>query len=271
MYYQGKSINKEDIVIMNEIRSIYEKQPFYGYRKIHAALRSQGYTHNRKKTQRLMQLTGLQAIYAKKKTSISNVQHKKYPYLLRKLDITRANDVWQVDITYIKLRTGYAYLVCFIDVFSRRIMGWAFSPFLNTDLCISALERSLKMGKKPKIINSDQGSQFTSEEWIKKLTELGIQISMDGIGRWADNIYIERLWRTIKYEAIYLHSFDSVQQAQNCLEHYIKFYNSERFHQSLGYKTPDFVYNFSIDDVPNTRQNQEIIIFTNGGMSILKI
>ena len=226
---------------MNEIREIYQETLFYGYRRVHAVLDIKGYAHNRKKTQRLMGLTGLQAIYPRKRTTINNPEHVKYPYLLKGLEIKSVNQVWAVDITYIKLRHGFGYLVCLIDIFSRRIMGWAFSPFLDTQLCLDAFNGT-RQHAKPEIINSDQGCQFTSRQWIEALSADSIKISMDGKGRWADNVYIERLWRSIKYEAVYLHSFDTMQQAREALARYIAFYNQQRPHQSLGYKTPDYVY-----------------------------
>ncbi len=209
---------------MNEMQCIYEDCPFYGYRKIHAVLQNDKKIEcGRGKAQRLMKLMGLKALYPTKRTTISNVQHKKYPYLLKDINITKVNQAWQVDITYIKLRRGFGYLVCLIDIYSQ-IVGWAFSPFLDTHMCVEALEMALKNGI-PEIINSDQGCQFTSLKWCNALIEKAIKISTDGKGRWADNIYIERLWRSIKWEAVYLHSFDSIVDAKNSLERYIQFYN----------------------------------------------
>ena len=246
LYYQPEPIDIQEIEIMNEIRNIYEETPFYGYRRMHNMLQRRGYVHNIKKTLRLMRLTGLRAIYPGRDTTIANSQHKKYPYLLKGMDISRPNQVWQVDISYIKLRRGFGYLVCLIDVFSRRIMGWAFSPFMDAPLCLEALRKALHYDR-PEIINSDQGSQFTGHEWIEALTNSNILISMDGKGRWADNIYVERLWRSVKYEAVYLHSFDTMEQAREGLAHYIIFYNQRRPHQSLDYKTPNEFYFDSIN------------------------
>ena len=238
LYYCKKSRPKEDVRLMNKIREIYTQYPFYGYRRIHATLLQMGYTHNRKRTQRLMRLAGLQAIYPRKKTSIRNKAHAIFPYLLRNLKIERSNQVWDVDITYIKIKTGFVYLVCLIDIYSRRIMGSAISISLNADVCLRALEIAL-CKYTPEIINSDQGCQFTSHEWINKLKHEKILISMDGKGRWADNIYIERFWRSVKYEAVYLQSFETVEQACIALARYIEFYNTIRPHQALDYKTPD--------------------------------
>jgi putative transposase len=264
LYYQPKQINKQDIEVMNEIRNIYEEAPYFGYRRMHVELRKKGYSHNRKRTQRLMNLTGLQAIYPRKRTTAINVDHKKYPYLLKDMNITYANQAWQVDITYIKVRSGFGYLVCFIDIYSRRIMGWAFSPFLDTQLCVEALSNALQYAK-AEIINSDQGCQFTSHVWVDALSQNNIQISMDGKGRWVDNKYIERLWRSVKYEAVYLHSFDTLDQARKALNQYITFYNQRRPHQSLDYKTPDEVY-FNKNEVNINLLNQDNHIKNGGEM-----
>lgn len=226
---------------MNEIREIYQQWPFYGYRRMLVELRKMGSLINHKRLQRLLVCAGIKAIYPGKKTTVRNPEHKVFPYLLRGLHIEQPNQVWQVDITYIKMRYGFVYLVCFIDVFSRKIMGWELSTFLDTASCLEALHKALKRGK-PGIINSDQGCQFTSAAWIDCLTTNNICISMDGKGRWADNVYIERLWRSIKYENVFLHSFDTVEQARNCLSDYINFYNQRRPHQVLNYHTPDEVY-----------------------------
>jgi putative transposase len=241
MYYNPKKKKTDDAVIIQELRNIYAEKPFYGYRKMVVELRKKGFLINHKAVQRLLQIAGMKAIYPTKKTTHRNLQHKVYPYLLRGLKIERPNQVWQVDITYIKIRGGFVYLVCLIDVFSRKIMGWSLSTFLDVASCLHALENALKNGT-PEIINSDQGCQFTSEVWIASLKNGEILISMDGKGRWADNVFVERLWRTIKYELIYLHSFETVQQVRIALERYITFYNQERFHQVLNYHTPDYVF-----------------------------
>lgn len=248
VYYCKKSVPDDDIRLMNEMREIYTQYPFYGYRRIHATLRRKGYMHNHKRTERLMRIAGLQAIYPHKKTTVRNNAHAIFPYLLRNLKIERPNQIWSVDITYIKIRSGFVYLVCLIDVYSRKIMGWAVSISLDVDVCLRALEDALYRYV-PEIINSDQGCQFTSHKWVDKLKYEKISISMDGKGRWADNIYIERFWRSIKYEAVYLQSFETVKQACVGLAHYIEFYNSIRPHQALGYKTPDQIFEewFSVD------------------------
>lgn len=241
IYYKKKQPNEQDAKIMKTMRDLYLKHPFYGYRKIHVLLGREGYVVNRKKVQRLMALAGLKAIYPKQKTTIRNKQHKAYPYLLPDKNISHPNVAWGTDITYIKMHHGFVYLVCLIDIFSRRIMGWSTSVTLDAQFCVKALDDAL-LNAKPEIVNSDQGCQFTSSHWIEKLKQENVQISMDGKGRWADNIYIERFWRSLKYETVFLQSFDSVAQAKEAIEEYIKFYNYERPHQALGYKTPDYVY-----------------------------
>lgn len=241
MYYKHKNSENNDAIIMNEMREIYQKSSFYGYRRMTVALREKGFVINHKKVFALQKAAGIQAIYPTKKTTIRNQAHTVFPYLLRKLVIDRPNQVWQVDITYIKIRGGFVYLIAFIDVFSRKIMGWSLSTSLDTKSCLDALENYAQHGF-PEIINSDQGCQFTSEAWITTLQKLNIAISMDGKGRWADNVYIERLWRTIKYELVFLHSFDTVAQVRAALDEYIKFYNTKRYHSKLNYHTPDTVF-----------------------------
>ena len=226
---------------MNKIRTIYTEKPFYGYRKICVDLSRKGHVVNRKRVQRLMQLMGLKSVCPKKRTTVRNKAHAIYPYLLKNLDIVRPNQAWQVDITYIKIRTGFVYLICLIDVCSRKIMGWHISTFLDTGACERALDAAL-LKATPEIINSDQGCQFTSDSWCNKLIERGITVSMDGKGRWADNIYIERLWRSIKYELVYLYRFDTVSEVRNAISSYIEFYNTDRPHQSLQYRTPSEIY-----------------------------
>lgn len=242
MYYKPKESDSNDAVIMNEIRDIYqESSASYGYRRVTVALRERGFIVNHKKVAALQKKAGIQAIYPYKKTTIKNQAHKIFPYLLRSLLIDRPNKVWQVDITYIKMRGGFVFLVALIDVFSRKIMGWSLSTSLDTQSCLRALNSALKYGT-PEIINSDQGCQFTSEEWVSNLQAREIKISMDGKGRWADNVYIERLWRTIKYEMVFLQSFDTVIQVRIALDKYINFYNSRRYHSKLNYHTPDAIF-----------------------------
>jgi len=257
IYYSSKQVNEDEVAIMNEMRDIYEKHPYYGYRRMHVVLKQRGYIMNRKKVQRLMKLAGIQAIYPKKKTTIRNKAHEVYPYLLRDMTIDRPNAAWGVDITYIKVGAGFVYLVGIIDIFSRKIMGWSMSVFLETQPCLDAYNQALLLAK-PEILNSDQGCQFTSNAWTSKLAEDGVKVSMDGRGRWADNIQIERFWRSLKYEAVYLQSFDNVDQARADIAQYINFYNQERPHQALGYKTPDQVYYENIKKNEREVNNKEI-------------
>jgi putative transposase len=241
MYYKPKDVENNAVNIMNEMREIYQKSPFYGYRRMTVALRQRGFMVNHKRVFALQKNAGIQAIYPTKKTTIRNQAHKVFPYLLHNMVINRPNQVWMVDITYIKIRGGFVYLVALIDVFSRKIMGWSLSTSLDTQSCINAFNNALQYGT-PEIVNSDQGCQFTSEIWINTVQNCGVKISMDGKRRWIDNVYVERLWRTIKYEMVYLHSFDTVEQARIALARYIHFYNTERYHSKLNYHTPDVIF-----------------------------
>ena len=240
-YYSPKESPEDQVTLMNEIQEIWEKSPFYGYRRITEILRRNGFHINRKRVYRLMRKMGLQAIYCKPRTSIRNKEHKIYPYLLRDVKIAHVNQVWATDITYIKLDSGFIYLIAVIDLYSRYILGWTLSTTLDTSFCLDALEDALEKGT-PSIFNTDQGCQFTSKNWIAVLTNQGIDISMDGKGRCFDNIYVERLWRTIKYEEVYLQAYDCVSEARRSLGKYIEFYNNERPHQSLDYSTPAEIF-----------------------------
>lgn len=240
-YYKPIDVSKKDVLLMNEIHEIWAMHPFYGYRRITCQLKAQGHAVNRKRTQRLMQIMGLKAIHPKPRTSMKNQNHVVYPYLLQDLQIIRPNQVWMVDITYLKLDRGFMYLIAFIDVHSRFIVSWRLSNTLHTDFCLDALYSGLKQAI-PDIINSDQGCQFTSASWVQKLQEANIRISMTSTGRCLDNIYIERFWRSLKYEDIYLNDYNSVAELKNAVADYVEFYNYKRFHQSLGYKTPAEVY-----------------------------
>ncbi len=259
VYYKPEPVDSKDVELMNEIRCIYQKSPFYGYRKIHAVLKRKGYKLNRKKTQRLMKLIGLQAVYPRKKTTVRNPAHSKCPYALKKKTIDQANQAWMTDITYIRIARGFGYLMSLIDVYSRRVMGWSFSCFIDTALCLEAYANATRIAI-PEIINSDKGSQFTSHEWVDTLSQDGILVSMDGKGRCFDNIYMERLWRSIKYELVYLHDIQTMAQARELLDKYITFYNNERPHQSLNYQAPMEVYNESINSsVQNNREGNQIV------------
>jgi putative transposase len=240
-YHAVEKIDANDVELMNEIREIWSCIPFYGYRRITKELRAKGHKINRKKVQRLMKLAGICAIYPKPRTSIKNKEHTTYPYLLKDLEINRVNQVWEVDITYLKLGNGFMYLVALIDVHSRYIVDWELSNTLDAEFCVAMLQRTLRFIK-PEIINSDQGCQFTSEGWINMLKANGITISMDGKGRCLDNIYIERFWRSFKYEDFHLNDYQSVPELRKGVKTYMEFYNHRRWHQALDYKTPAEVY-----------------------------
>ncbi len=226
---------------MRRIDEQYTRTPFYGVRKITDWLRKDGYEVNPKRIRRLMREMGLEAIYRKPRLSDPAAGHRIYPYLLRRLAIVRPNQVWATDITYIRLRQGFAYLVAIMDWYSRYVLSWELSVTLDASFCVAALEWALRKAS-PQIFNSDQGSQFTSDAFTEHLQRRGIQISMDGRGRATDNIFIERLWRTLKYEEVYLKDYGQVSEALANLREYFGFYNNERPHQSLDYQTPAAVY-----------------------------
>lgn len=241
LYYKEKPADIDDIDLLNAIRDIWERYSFYGYRRITKELRAKGIKVNRKRVQRVMVWGGIYAIHPGPNTSRRNKLHAIHPYLLRNLNITRANQVWMVDITYLRMPNGYMYLVALIDVYSRYIVSWSLSNTLDTDFCIEALKSGLAAAQ-PEIINSDQGCQFTSDDWIGYLREWNIKISMTGKGRCTDNIYIERFWRSFKSEEFYLNEYGSVKELKKAISAYIEFYNQRRWHQSLDYKTPASVY-----------------------------
>ena len=240
VYYEP-IVDAYSLELMRLIDEEYTKAPFYGSRKIAAVLKRQGYEVNRKRVQRLMRSMGIEAIYPGPNTSKPHPGHKIYPYLLRDRIITRVNEVWGTDITYIRMRHGWVYLVAIMDWMSRYVLSWELSTTLEVDFCIRALEKAFSLSL-PDIFNSDQGSQFTSVDFIKKLEERSIQISMDGRGRAMDNIFTERLWRSVKYEEVYLHDYQTVREAKEGISKYLDFYNQERPHQSLDYRTPVEVY-----------------------------
>lgn len=227
---------------MDLIDQQYLKTPFYGSRKMTAYLRKNGYDINRKRVQRLMIKMGMQAIYPIPNTSRPNKEHKIYPYLLKGVTAEAPNHIWSTDITYIRLDRGFVYLSAIIDWFSRYVLAWKLSNSLDNSFCIETLEDAFQYGI-PKIFNTDQGAQYTAQSFIDKLEEKNeIQISMDSKGRALDNIFVERLWRSLKYEEVYLNSYESVADAEQGIDQYLSFYNKERFHQSLNYRTPAAVY-----------------------------
>lgn len=236
--YVKSKTKAKDTTLMNEIRDIYAMRPFQGYRRMTLDLKDLGYEINHKKVYRLMRLMGLQALYPKKNLSKRNHEHKVYPYLLNQHPPLKPHDVWCVDITYIKIAKGFVYLTALIDVVSRYVVGWHVSTSLETESCLQALEMAIKSSYKPKIINSDQGCQFTSQEWVYQIRLLGVNISMDGKGRALDNIPIERFWRTVKYEEVYLKTYESVEEAKQCLALYIDWYNHNRRHSGINNYKP---------------------------------
>lgn len=240
-YYQPAPVVDGELTLTHRIDAIYTEHPYYGSPKITAQLQRDGYTVNHKRIERLMRLLGLQAIYPKKKTSIPCPGHHTYPYLLHHLPITRPNHVWGTDITYIRAHGQWFYLVAILDWFSRYVLSWQLAPSLTTDFCLYALQLALTTAT-PEIHNSDQGSQFTSAEYTGMLNDHDIRISMDGRGRCFDNIFTERLWRSVKYEEVYLHDYQTFAEAQQSLTRYFQRYNHRRLHQSLEYKTPAEVY-----------------------------
>jgi putative transposase len=220
----------------------YLRTPFYGFRKLKIWLKSEGFIVNSKKVKRLMKTINWQTIYREPKTSIGNLEHKKYPYLLRDLKITRANQVWATDITYIPMERGFMYLNAIIDLHTRLVLNWSISNTMSANWCAELLQETIDKYGKPDIFNTDQGSQYTSDVHTKILLDNEIQISMDGKGRAIDNIFIERLWRTVKYEDVYLQCYSDAISLYKGLKKYFEFYNNERFHQSLDYQTPAQMY-----------------------------
>ncbi len=239
----------EDLAIMKLIDQQYLATPFYGSRRMTVWLNRQGYQVSRKRVQRLMRTMGLQAIYRRPRTSQPGPGHKVYPYLLGGLEIARPNQVWAADITYIPMARGFLYLVAIMDWYSRYVVAWRLSNTLDADFCVEALEEALTKGK-PEIFNTDQGSQFTSEAFTGLLERHGVRISMDGKGRYTDNIFVERLWRTVKYEEVYLKAYSNGREAKAGLDAYFRFYNAQRPHQALGYRTPAEVFSCDSDTSP---------------------
>ena len=240
-YYAPKGDDPYNQQMMNRIDEEFTKRPFYGVPRMTAWLRRQGHEVNPKRIRRLMRRMGLEAIYPKKKLSKGHPAHKKYPYLLRDVYIDRPDQAWCADITYIRLQQGFVYLVAVMDWHSRYVLAWDISITLADDFCVQTLERALMISR-PETFNTDQGVQFTSADFTNVLEREGIRISMDGRGRVYDNIFVERLWRTVKYEEVYLHQYLTVADARRGLKRYFHFYNTERIHESLGYKTPHEIY-----------------------------
>jgi len=241
-YYKRKPLKERDLKMMRHIDEIHLRYPFYGSRRIMHELRGLGYEVGRGHVSRLMKIMGIHAIYRRPRTTIPDAKHKVYPYLLKGLDITQANHVWAADICYLPMRRGYAYLVAIMDWASRKVLAWRLSNTLDASFCVEALEEAISRYGCPEIFNTDQGSQFTSDDFTDVLKSHDIRISMDGRGRWFDNVFVERLWRSVKYEEVYLKAYESLGEARQGLGDYFEFYNQKRRHQGLDYRTPDEVY-----------------------------
>jgi putative transposase len=247
LYYKAQGETDYNERLMKLIDEQYVKTPFYGIAKMTEWLRLEGHAVNHKRVRRLMRQMGLEAVYPRRKRglSIPDTQHKIYSYLLRNVEITQPNQVWSADITYIRMYRGWLYLVAVMDWFSRYVLSWELSITLESDFCVSALNAALSQGI-PDIFNTDQGSQFTSMDFTNTLLKAGVQISMDGKGRVFDNIFIERLWRSVKVEEVYLRDYQTIAEAQYYLSRYFEFYNNERLHQALGYRSPAEVYGVAV-------------------------
>ena len=246
-YYQSTQEPSGDEMLMRAMDKIHLRLPFYGSRRIVDELATEGHVVNRKRVKRLMRRMGMNALYPKPNTSRANHAHKVYPYLLRDLNIERANQVWCTDITYIPMRKGFLYLVAVMDWHSRKVLSWRLSNTLDTEFCVEALREALHHYGTPEIFNTDQGCQFTSEAFTQVLKDAGIRISMDGKGRWVDNVFIERLWRSFKYEEVYLNAYESMPHARQRIRAWMEFYNQRRKHQSLEKMTPDALYYQSLN------------------------
>jgi putative transposase len=250
VYFTPTGENLLNLKLMELIDLQFLDTPWYGSRQMARHLRREGYNVGRKRIRRLMRKMGLYAIYQEPKTTVPNPEHKTYPYLLRNLEITRANQVWCTDITYIRMQKGFLYLVAVMDWYSRKVLSWRISNTMDTDFCIEALEEAIEKYGTPELFNTDQGSQFTSQRFTGVLKAHGIRISMDGRGRWMDNVFIERLWRSLKYECVYLQAFESGSQAKQKIGNWIEYYNTKRPHSTFGEKTPfEVYYNLPINGI----------------------
>ena len=242
-YYEPRPVPERDLLLMRKIDELHLNYPFAGSRMLRDLLRQQGLDVGRLHVKTLMRKMGIEAIYRRPNTSKPAPGHRIYPYLLRDIAVTRPNQVWAMDISYIPMARGFVYLAAVVDWFSRRILSWKLSITMDVSFCLEAVEEALSMNEKPEIFNTDQGSQFTSEAFTQQLRKNNIAISMDGKGCWRDNVFVERIWRTIKYEEVYLRAYESVHEARTSLGKYIAFYNQTRPHSSLKGKTPDQVHN----------------------------
>jgi putative transposase len=242
LYYAPVLPDAEALALMRRMDELHLEHPFFGSRMLTWTLKQEGEEINRKRVQRLMRLMGLESVAPKPNTSKPALEHPVYPYLLRNVKVSRINQVWAADITYIPMAHGFAYLVAIMDWYSRRALAWRLSNTLDTDFCVEALQDALSRFNAPEIFNTDQGSQFTSEDFTGMLLDRGIKVSMDGKGRWTDNVFVERLWRSLKYEEVYLRAYDTLLEARAGIGRYLGFYNDDRPHSALGMQTPASFY-----------------------------
>jgi putative transposase len=242
LYYRPAPVDPDDLAVMRRMDELYLASPFYGSRRMVAVLRREGLVINRKRVRRLMRVMGLEAIYQKPNTSQGHSENKVYPYLLRGMIVDRPNQVWCADITYIPMARGFVYLVAVMDWFSRRVLSWRLSITMEAEFCVEAVQEAMANHGRPEIFNTDQGVQFTSAAFLDELETAGVRVSMDGKGRFLDNIFIERLWRSLKYEEVFIKAYGSVLEARRGIGGWLRFYNDERPHQALGYRTPRAVF-----------------------------
>jgi len=242
LYYRPQPIAEADRRLMRRLDELHLTHPFLGARRLARLLQREGIDVGRRHVGTLLGLMGIEAIYRKKRTSLPAKGHRIYPYLLRDVVIERPNQVWATDVTYLPMAQGFAYLVAILDLYSRKVLAFRVSNTLAPDFCIEALREALRRHGAPEIFNTDQGSQFTDEDFTAVLAARGVRISMDGKGRWIDNVFVERLWRSVKYESIYLHAYETPREVRVALARYFAFYNAHRPHQSLGYRTPNEIY-----------------------------
>ena len=257
-YYTPKGESEMNLALMRQIDEQFLETPFFGVRQMTWHLKNEGHPVNEKRIRRLMRLMGLMPIYQKPNTSRPAKDHKIWPYLLRGLRVDRPNQVWAADITYLPMRRGFLYLVAIIDWFTRKVLAWRISNTLDADFCVEALNEAVHKFGVPEIMNSDQGSQFTSFAWTDRLRRMGVRISMDGKGRFLDNIFVERLWRTLKYECVYLHAWETGSQARAGIRKWMEFYNRRRPHSALGGKPPAVIYWQAIDHNQPDQQVQRV-------------
>jgi len=257
-YYTPKGESEMNLALMRQIDEQFLETPFFGVRQMTWHLKNEGHPVNEKRIRRLMRLMGLMPIYQKPSTSRPAKGHKIWPYLLRGLRVERPNQVWAADITYLPMRRGFLYLVAIIDWFTRKVLAWRISNTLEADFCVEALNEAVHKFGVPEIMNSDQGSQFTSFAWTDRLRRMGVRISMDGKGRFLDNIFVERLWRTLKYECVYLHAWETGSQARTGIRKWMEFYNRRRPHSALGGKPPAVIYWQAIDQNQPDQQVQRV-------------